>query len=56
MIRSVYPFCNSTLNAADLETATFSDRICLVCPECEQVLLIHESEAPISVEEVETHG
>ena len=42
MIRIVCPFCHSPLNATDLETATLADRVCLVCPECEHVLLMDE--------------
>ena len=42
MIRIVCPFCHSPLNASDLETATLGDRVCLVCPECEHVLLMDD--------------
>lgn len=59
MIRIVCPFCHSPLRAADLETATLEDRICLVCPECEQILLMEEaplSEAPVSEPVVEPHA
>lgn len=61
MIRIVCPFCHSPLNATDLETATFGDRVCLVCPECEHVLLMDgdthaETELPISAEAVEAHA
>ncbi len=45
MIRIVCPFCHSPLNAADLETATLGERVCLVCPDCEQVLLMDEAES-----------
>ena len=57
MIRIVCPFCHSPLNAADLETATLGDRVCLVCPECEHVLLMDaEVEATVSAEAVEAHA
>ena len=61
MIRIVCPFCHSPLNASDLETATLGDRVCLVCPECEHVLLMDdeahvETEAPVSAEAVEAHA
>ena len=60
MIRIVCPFCHSPLNATDLETATLGNRVCLVCPECEHVLLMDdaqaETEAPVSAEAVETHA
>lgn len=59
MIRIVCPFCHSPLNATDLETATLGDRVCLVCPECEHVLLMDEeaqAEAPVSAEVVEAHA
>ena len=42
MIRIVCPFCHSPLNASELETATLADRVCLVCPECEHVLLMDD--------------
>ena len=32
MIRIVFPFCHSPISASDLETATLTDRVCLVCP------------------------
>lgn len=59
MIRIVCPFCHSPLNATDLETATLGDRVCLVCPECEHVLLMDEeaqAEVPVSAEAVEAHA
>lgn len=61
MIRIVCPFCHSPLNASDLETATLGDRVCLVCPECEHVLLMDDEaqagpEASISAEAVEAHA
>lgn len=43
MIRIVCPFCHTPLNATDLEAATLGDRDCLVCPDCEQVLLMDET-------------
>lgn len=61
MIRIVCPFCHSPLNATDLETATLGDRVCLVCPECEHVLLMDDQaqtrpEAPVSAEVIEAHA
>ena len=61
MIRIVCPFCHSPLNASDLETATLGDRVCLVCPECEHVLLMDDEaqagpEASISAEAVGAHA
>ncbi|QRM20755.1 hypothetical protein GBK02_15925 [Dechloromonas sp. TW-R-39-2] len=59
MIRIVCPFCHSPLNAADLETATLGDRVCLVCPECEHVLLMDDhaqAEVQVSAEGVEAHA
>ena len=59
MIRIVCPFCHFPLNATDLETATLGDRVCLVCPECEHVLLMDDQagpEAPVSAEAVEAHA
>lgn len=59
MIRIVCPFCHSPLNAIDLETATLDDRVCLVCPECEHVLLMDDdaqAEAPVSAEITEAHA
>jgi hypothetical protein len=38
MIRIVCPFCHIPLAANQLETATYADQQCLVCPECENVL------------------
>ena len=59
MIRIVCPFCHSPLNATDLETATLGERVCLVCPECEHVLLMDDeaqAEVPVSAEAVEAHA
>lgn len=56
MIRIVCPFCHSPLNAADLETATLADRVCLVCPDCEQVLLMDEAEPPVYAEDAQAHA
>lgn len=59
MIRIVCPFCHSPLNATDLETATLGDRVCLVCPECEHVLLMDDeaqADVPVSAETVEAHA
>lgn len=58
MIRIVCPFCHSLLNATDLETATLDDRVCLVCPECEHVLLMDgdaQADAPMPSEAVGAH-
>lgn len=55
MIRIVCPFCHSPLSVADLETATLADRDCLVCPECEQVLLMEQAEPPVSAEPAAAH-
>ena len=61
MIRIVCPFCHSPLNATDLETATLGDRVCLVCPECEHVLLMDDEaqagpDASVSAKAVEVHA
>ncbi len=61
MIRIVCPFCHSPLNASDLETATLADRECLVCPECEHVLLMDDEaqagpEVPVPAEVIEAHA
>lgn len=56
MIRIVCPFCHSPLSAADLETATLADRVCLVCPDCEQVLLMDEAEASTQAEDASAHA
>lgn len=60
MIRIVCPFCHSPLNATDLESAMLGERVCLVCPECEHVLLMDdahaETEVPVSAEAVEAHA
>ena len=59
MIRIVCPFCHSPLNATDLETATLGNRVCLVCPECEHVLLMDDeaqADVPVSAEAVEAHA
>ena len=60
MIRIVCPFCHCPLNASDLETATLGDcRVCLVCPECEHVLLMDgeaQADVPVSAEAVEAHA
>ena len=39
MIRIVCPFCHIPLAANQLETATYDGQPCLVCPECENVLI-----------------
>ena len=61
MIRIVCPFFHSPLNASDLVTATLSDRVCLVCPEYENVLLMDDDaqagpEASVSAEVLEAHA
>lgn len=61
MIRIVCPFCHSPLNATDLETATLVDRVCLVCPECEHVLLMDDEaqagpEVPVPADVIEAHA
>ncbi len=55
MIRIVCPFCHSPLNATDLETATLADLVCLVCPDCEQVLLMDEAEPSTQAENAPVH-
>jgi len=39
MIRIVCPFCHAPLSTQELETATINGHACLVCPECEAVLV-----------------
>ena len=39
MIRIVCPFCHAPLSTQELETATINGHACLVCPECESVLV-----------------
>ena len=56
MIRIVCPFCHSPLSAVDLETATLADRVCLVCPDCEQVLLMDEAEPSTQAEDAPAHA
>lgn len=56
MIRIVCPFCHASLNACDLETATLGALVCLVCPECEQVLLMDTEEQPEFAEAVAAHA
>ncbi len=46
MIRIVCPFCHIPLAANQLETAIYADQPCLVCPECENVLITES--VPIS--------
>lgn len=56
MIRIVCPFCHSPLNATDLETATLGERVCLVCPDCEQVLLMDEAEPLVHAKDSPAHA
>jgi hypothetical protein len=42
MIRIVCPFCHIPLAANQLETATYDGEPCLVCPECENVLITED--------------
>lgn len=56
MIRIVCPFCHSPLAATDLETAILADRVCLVCPECAQVLLMDEDVPPVHTEAAAAHA
>jgi len=42
MIRIVCPFCHTPLGSHELETAIMGGNICLVCPECEHILLTEE--------------
>lgn len=46
MIRIVCPSCHSPLSVSELETATFDNHVCLVCPECSSVL-VTETEADL---------
>lgn len=39
MIRIVCRFCHVPLSLNELEKATLAGHACLVCPECEQVLI-----------------
>lgn len=39
MIRIVCPFCHAPLSTQELETAILDGHACLVCPECENVLV-----------------
>jgi uncharacterized protein YbaR (Trm112 family) len=47
MNRIVCPFCHAPLAIQELETATIDKHACLVCPECENVLV---SEAVVAAE------
>ena len=42
MTRIVCPFCHIPLAANQLETATYAGQPCLVCPECESVLITED--------------
>lgn len=39
MIRIVCPFCHASLSTQELETAILEGHACLVCPECESILV-----------------
>jgi uncharacterized protein YbaR (Trm112 family) len=39
MIRIVCPFCHVPLGINELEKATLAGHACLVCPECEHILI-----------------
>lgn len=39
MIRIVCPFCHVPLGLNELEKATLAGHACLVCPECERILI-----------------
>ena len=39
MIRIVCPFCHAPLGVNELEMATIDDHACLVCPECDHLLV-----------------
>lgn len=42
MSRIVCPFCHAPLATQELETASIGKHACLVCPECENVLVTDE--------------
>jgi len=39
MIRIVCPYCHTPLSSAQLESASCNGQPCLVCPECDNLLL-----------------
>lgn len=43
MNRIVCPFCHAPLALQELEMASIDNRACLVCPECENVLVSEEA-------------
>jgi hypothetical protein len=43
MNRIVCPFCHAPLALQELETASIDKHACLVCPECENVLVTEKS-------------
>ena len=43
MNRIVCPFCHAPLALQELETASIDNHACLVCPECENVLVREEA-------------
>lgn len=45
MIRIVCPFCHAPLGVNELEKATIDGHACLVCPECENVLVTEDETA-----------
>ena len=42
MIRIVCPFCHAPLGAHELGKAIYDGHVCLVCPECEAVLVTED--------------
>jgi hypothetical protein len=47
MSRIVCPFCHAPLALQELETASIDRHACLVCPECENVLVTEEVVADV---------
>lgn len=39
MIHIVCPYCHTPLSTPELETAILEGHACLVCPECEHILV-----------------
>jgi hypothetical protein len=59
MIRIVCPFCHIPLATDQLEMATCGGQACLVCPECENILLTetaHREAALFDAPRVLTHA
>jgi len=42
MIRIVCPYCHAPLGVNELEMASIDDHACLVCPECDHLLVTEE--------------